>query len=138
MDHASPLERPRRRQPFDARGAAVVLADGQTWTLPKPLLGLFPEVGADGTPRFGVQPRFHFGARYDALIDAFAESDDGVAEANALLALALDLLGRNYDLAGLDLGALLPRLFHDDRNAEMWRAIAEAALGKAPKPTPVG
>ena len=130
-------EASRRRAPFTG-GVPVLLADGQAWTFPRPLLGLMPEVGSDGKVRFGENLRFNFGEAYDALVDAFAESEDWRAESEALLALALDLLGRNYDLSGLALGEILPRLLNDEGNADMWRAVAEVAVGKAPKPIPVG
>lgn len=130
-------ETAHRRDGF-TRGVAIELADGQAWHFPRPLLGLLPEEADDGSVRFGERARCVFGAAYDALVDAFLEADDGRAEVDALLALAVDLLRRNYDLPAGALRALLPRVPDLDSNTRMWRAIADLALGRAPKPTPVG
>ena len=126
------------RRPAFADGVPIVLADGQPWTFPRPLLGLFPERGDDGALRFGEKARFNFGRDYDGLVDELLAADDGKAEATALLQLAADLLSRNYAVPADGLCSLLPRLIGCDRNAEMWREIADVALGRGPKPTPVG
>lgn len=131
------IDEASRRRP-GASGVPVMLGDGKEWLLPRPVLGFAPEFGEDGSVRFGEKPVRSFGPAYDALVDAFVETDDGVAEANALLALAVDLLRRNYTVSPADLVVLLPRWFGDEANAEMWREIAGVALGRAPKPTPAG
>lgn len=129
-------EKGRRRDTF-AGGVPVVLGDGQPWHLPKPKVGLAHEVGPDGTLRFG-KTRRSFGEAYDALLDVYLEAEDGPTEINALLALAVDLLARNYDLGGDDFRDLLPRWLDDEPNTEMWTAIADVAVGRSPKPIPVG
>jgi hypothetical protein len=131
-------DREKRWRKPEASGIPITLADGEAWLFPRPKVGLSALVDSTGRPRFAQKSTRSFGADYDALVDAFIEADDGVNEAEALLALAVDLLGRNYDLAPSELVTLLPRWFDDDANQEMWRAIADAALGRAPKPTPVG
>jgi hypothetical protein len=60
----------------------------------------------------------------------------------ALADLALDLLARNYAV-GPDAMRHLFRLARPDApgreaNDAMWAAIAEAVLGRPPKPSPVG
>ena len=116
----------------------IKLGDGNEWLFPKPKVGLSAEVAPDGRLRFADKKSRSFGPAYDELVDAFLESEDGVTEAEALLALAVDLLKRNYDLTPAEFAALLPRWFDDDENKEMWAEIANVALGKSPKPTPVG
>jgi len=130
-------EKARRRDPF-AGGVPVVLGDGQEWSLPRPRIGFYPGVGEDGSLRFGEQPESVFGRDYDALLDAYVEAEDGSAAIRSLLSLAVDLLRRNYDLPPADLRTLLPRFYDDDGNTEMWRAVADVAVGRSPKPTPVG
>lgn len=136
--HQHPLDETARRRSTFVAGVPIVLGDGQAWHLPRPTLGFFPDVDDAGKIRFGDKMGFQFGADYDALVDALAESEDGLGEANALLALAVNLLLRNYSLTFDDFRVLLPRFPGDPENAEMWKAIAALAVGSGPKPTPVG
>jgi hypothetical protein len=129
-------EKASRRDTF-AGGIPVVLGDGQTWVLAKPKVGAFPEVDASGNVCLG-RIRRSFGPEYDALLDSYLECTEAADEIVALMALALDLLRRNYDLPTADLITLVPRWFDEEENTEMWRAIADVALGRSPKPTPVG
>ena len=125
------------RRPEFAGGTPITLGDGQEWTLPRPRLSLVPEV-VEGRVRFADKMRHGFGPEYDDLVDAFVESEEGLPQMNALLALAANLLLANYDLNPASLVELLPRRLGDEANTEMWRTIRDLAIGIAPKPTPVG
>jgi hypothetical protein len=125
-----------RREPF-LGGEAITLGDGRPWYFPKPKVGSLPQLGEDGEIRFD-RARRSFGPEYDAKVDVYLEAEDGVGELNALCVLAVDLLGRNYELSVPERLSLLPRWFDDDTNTDMWRAIADVALGRSPKPIPVG
>lgn len=125
-----------RRAEF-VEGETIVLGDGQGWEFPKPVLELYPVPGPDGRLRFEGLRR-SFGPDYDRKIDAFAESDAGES-LNALLDLAVDLLGRNYDLEPEDYAAILSWRPNDEANEEMWRSITAVAMGRdAPKAGAVG
>jgi hypothetical protein len=127
---------------------AIVLGDGQLWQLPKPTMRadgwtveFRPVVNADGTLSFDSgHKRFEpdFGPDYEQKLEAFMRADGGADEANALLALAWELLSRNYALAPADLGRLLPLRPNDETNNAMWQAIVDVALGRAPKLTASG
>jgi hypothetical protein len=136
---SSERERSARRPDF-AGGECVKLGDGVGWFLPKPRVGFLPESDGAAGVRLGTKARRSFGRAYDDLVDAYIEADDGQAELSALLALAVDLLIRNYDgLTADEFAELLPRWVGDEANDEMWKAIADVALGRAgPKATPVG
>lgn len=133
----SPLDEAALRRPEFAHGEPIVLADGQSWYFPRPLLELYPVPGPDGTLRFDGTRR-NFGEDFDRKLDTFVEAQ-GVDELNAMLDLAVDLLGRNYALQPADYGTLLPWRPRDEDNAAMWQAIVNAALGRdAPKPSAGG
>jgi hypothetical protein len=125
-----------RREGF-REGVPIALADGQAWHFPRPVLTFYPTFEGGGKPTFS-DSRHTFGPKYDDLVEGFLASEDGYEEANGLLALAVDLLARNYDLRPEDFRALLPRMVGDLDNDVMWGAIADVALGRAPKPTAGG
>lgn len=133
----SRLDEAALRRPEFVEGEPIVLADGQEWTFPKPVLELYPIPGPDGRLRFEGLRR-SFGEDYDRKIDAFADSPPAES-LNALLDLAVDLLDRNYTLQPADYGVLLCWRPGDEDNEAMWHAITEVAMGRdAPKAGAVG
>lgn len=113
----------------------IVMADGQTWHLPRPLVEFSPEPTPEGGWSFG--PRgVNFGAAYLDKLEAVHAAEGGVEEANAVLILAVDLIRRNYALADADIRPLLAFRPDDEANAEMWRLILEVAAGTGPKTSP--
>ena len=134
----SDLKREARWRKPGAKGVKILLADGDEWIFAKPRVGLNATIDQDGRLTYAEKTVRSFGPDYDKLVDEFLEAVDGISEAEALLALAVDLLSRNYDLTPGELLPLLPRWFDDPENAAMWAAIGDVALGKAPKPIPVG
>ena len=98
-------EKTKRRPTFDeANSAPVVLADGQTWWMPKPWLEVRPTFR--GGRAVDSAPALTCGPEFDAVKKAVddAEGDD-IITAGATLAAHMMLL--NYDLADDQLGTLL-------------------------------
>lgn len=126
------------RRPTFTPGPEVVLGDGQTWTLPRPSLRLFPVRDTDGRIAVGGGPSF--GAEYEALMDDLAacDADDATSRLTIQFRMAALLLVRNYDLADRDLRELLVVDAEDPHCRERWRAINQAMTGRAPKPSADG
>lgn len=119
-------------------GEWIALADGGRWSFPRPVIEFGPEFGADGSIELG-KPRPTLDAAYDAKIESLITATDGIEEFRAVMCLAVDLLGRNYELGPDQYRVLLRRRVRDEQNAEMWRAINEVVIGNdAPKPTAGG
>ena len=135
------LDEQAKRRPEWTEGRPITLCDGQSWMLPVPVLGDYYFVREpDGTT--STRRGRTFGAAYELLLDRYLEADSGSDQAVALFDLAFDLLGRNYTLTVDDCRSLL-RIVPTgeptrEANEVMWEAIAEAALGRAPKATAVG
>ncbi len=124
-------ERTRRRPDFGA-GEPIVLADGQAWHFPRPVVSLFPIVGPDGRLA-DLGGRATFGRDYDDLLRQLHTAPGPVDQLRALFALAIDLLTRNYELTGPELSRLLEYRDGDPENASTWSRIAEVATGNNPK-----
>ena len=129
-----------KRKPGFTPGVPIVLSDGQAWEFPRPTVAItefIPTFGPDGA--IGAGARRRFGGDYDAKLEAFQAAGGGVAELTALFALAVDLLGRNYDLTPAEYQRILVFRPGDETNRETWQAIANVAQGDdGPKPSPVG
>jgi hypothetical protein len=121
----------------DAQGVPIKLGNGEEWIFPRPRVGLAYEI-VEGRYQISEKISRSFGAEYDQLVDGFLESGDGADFLNKRLALAVDLLKRNYGILPEDVPVLLPVWFGDEENQAMWTAIVDVALGRGPKPTPVG
>lgn len=134
-------DEPSLRRPDFAGGVPIMLSDGRAWTFPRPEMSdLYFRPGPDGKPALAAG--LTFGPEYEELVEEYLAADDGAAELKALAALAMDLLSRNYALGPADFRALLRvRRAGDPGEAEnraMWEAIADVALGRGPKPMPIG
>jgi hypothetical protein len=129
-------EKTLRRSEF-AEGVKIRLCDGQEWVFPKPRIGLVPS-RAGSAIAFGDRFRYSFGDPYNALVDKLIEAEGIVGTFSAKLDLATDLLQRNYSISDDLWPSLLPFWPEDPDNMQMWEAITEVALGKSPKPSPVG
>jgi hypothetical protein len=119
-------ENQHRRPAFDeANAAPVVLADQQTWYLPKPWLEVRPTF--KGGRAVDSAPALTCGPEFDALMQAVqdAQGDDIITAGATLTA---HMLLRNYDLTDDQLGTVL--VFRDGttwlRDA---MAIANGATG---------
>lgn len=131
-----PLTEVARRKPGFTEGVAIQLCNGESWTFPLPTTGDFYFTrGDDG--RTKMARGSSFGDAYDALLDRYVETEDGVAEATALADIAFELLSRNYDVSFNECRALLRRVpvsaEGHEANQEMWSAIGNVAVGKSGK-----
>lgn len=126
-----------RRAEFSP-GPKVILGDGRKWSLPIPMLRLFPIRDEDGRIAVGGGPSF--GAEYEALMDELAdcEREDTQTRLTVQFRMACLLLGRNYDLTDRDLRELLVIDPDDSECRERWHSINQAMTGRAPKPSADG
>jgi len=90
------------RRPDFRPGTPIRLADGQAWTFPAPT-ALEPI----NEGRASNQRLSHDEAEYDALLAGVLEAEDVPERLRAELALAIHLLGRNYDLDPADFSRVL-------------------------------
>ncbi len=136
----SELDERALRTPSFSEGTAVVLADGQAWTFPKPWLRLYPardEAGAvymGGGLSYGVE----FEDAFDDLVE-LGDDDDADYQRHTLhLKLAAMLLLRNYALTDRHLRRLLTIDLENPGGPAMWGAINEVINARPPKPSADG
>lgn len=121
-------EQQKRKDNFDeSNSVGVVLADGQTWHLPKPWLEIRPvfHKGKAGA----AYPAFSYSAALDALVGAVADADRFVDQVSAVATLAADLLLWHYDLTDVDLDQLLAYRRHDPASIEWTERVVAIATG---------
>lgn len=142
MPRANKPDEGALRRPGFQGGTPVVLADGQTWYVPDPVVTPVPDGyrfarGADGVTRLRAARATPGDEDYGALLDRYVEGERYEDQVVALADLAYHLLARNYDLAFEDTREIFARYFDPDPRADdnqaAWDAIAEVALGTAPK-----
>jgi hypothetical protein len=131
-------EKSHRKPAFDeANSASVVLADGQTWYLPKPWLEVRP-VFRGGKP-ISAYRVLTCGAELDALIEALADADDLDAQVIAVASLAAYALRWNYDLSDAELDQLLAFRCSDPASLQWMRDVFSVATGQSgPKASSAG
>lgn len=111
-------------------GTLVRLADGRSWTFPAPPGDL--ESDLEG-----------FGPEYRAILAAIVEAEDLPERRRGELVLAVELLGRNYDLRPDQLRELLDRPSGGEEARRLQQAFADLAAehlqrargSRAPEPT---
>ena len=122
-------EKSLRRTTFQ-EGIEVKLADGQTWTFPRPRMSFKPrfvegKIKID-SPSFGPE----FDPYYDVIFGT--KDHEGWELQEAKCTIAWLLLRANYDLPE----DALPELFsfepRDTASADMWNAVMDAVLGHNP------
>lgn len=131
------VEAERRKEGF-TEGNKVALADGQEWTFPKPRLRFFPHRGVDG--KIGLGAESTFDREYREMFVSLVEVDkDKPFEVWSLrIQIACHLLLANYELSDVELADLMPVVFDDDANMEMWENLSPALLSTPPKPSTDG
>ena len=127
QEHSGLDEASLRRADFRG-GRAVTLADGQPWYFPLPVVHLVPVRLPSG--RLGAEAATQFGPGFDRLLDELAGVETVAEEAAAIFAVAADLLGRNYDLAGDQLRSLVQYRLHPDGPGPAMEEILRIALGR--------
>lgn len=135
-------EAEKRRKPGDPRGpylggAEVVMADGQAWALPKPLVRFGRGDGPKGYRRIVVSDVDGFEEKM-AAVDRLQEAQDGtIAEYYAAtLAVGEALVLRNYDLTPAELDQILQFSMSEEDDPEGYRIMEEVmgvAAGRGPK-----
>src|SRR5262245_20877097 len=131
-------EKAKRKENFDERNAApVVLADGQTWFVPKPWLEIRPVFrGGKALTAWRV---LTCGPELDALIDALSECDDLDGQVTAAASLAAHLLCWHYDLTDAQLDELLAFRCADHSSLNWMREVLAIATGRSgPKASSAG
>jgi hypothetical protein len=129
------------RKPTWRAGHNVVLADGQAWALPRPLMRFIP---AETSIGFEACLTLAGDDGYNALVLAFEAAEDGPAIVGASLSLAKALLLSNYDLTPQQVGQIVQFGFNKDDDPDGFRMKEEAmavALGQGPslpKPSSAG
>jgi hypothetical protein len=123
-------ERAKRKPNFDERNAApVVLADGQTWHVPKPWLEIRP-VFRRGKA-VAAYPVLTCGPELDELVEAMSDCEDLHTQVAAVATLAAHLLLWHYDLADQDLDQILAFRAADDRSLDWLRQVVGIATGRS-------
>lgn len=133
-------EMEKRRADF-AGGTPVVMADGGTWFLARPLVRFTP---TDGDGFRAVMNMDLAGDDYQDLLDAVeaSGSEDAAPQdrVKAELAVGKAVLLRNYDLDAKELGRVLQFGFteSDPVGLAIREAVLDVAFGiTSPKPSPV-
>ena len=123
------LSEPEKRKPnFDERNSVpVVLADGQSWFVPKPWFEVRP-VFRRGKP-VGSYLVPTSGPELDGLVSAISDCDDWIEQIVAVASLAAHLLTFNYELQDDDLDQLLAYRAADPASAEWVRDVIDIATG---------
>ena len=123
-------EESKRKPNWSERNSApVVLADGQSWWIPKPWLEIRPvfrrgrAVSAYPVPTQGPE--------LDELVDAMAECEDRSGQVMAAASLAAHLLSWHYELTDSELDGLLAFRLHDEDSSEWMREIFGIATGQS-------
>jgi len=131
------LDEKALRKPGFSEGYAIVLADGQAWTFPRPRLRLKPKVVGGQVEVLGERI---FGPEFDSKLNVLFSSGDDDSDGWARLGVQFEVVTRllmsNYSLAGTDVEDLLVMEPGDPGSDERWGQINELVLGASPKPSP--
>jgi len=113
----------------EANSVPVVLADGQTWWLPKPWLEIRPVFrGGKVVSTYDVVT---CGPDLDEMIEAISEAETITAQVVGAASLAAHLLRFHYDLTDEDLDQLLRFRLSDPASLDWVKAVIEVATGRS-------
>jgi hypothetical protein len=123
-------EKSHRKVSFDQRNSVpVVLADGQTWHLPKPWLEVHP-VFRDGKADSSYSV-LTYGPELDGLVKTIGECDDNAALLIGAASLGAYLLSQNYHLSDADLDQLFVFRIGDTLSRDWAMAVMQVATGQS-------
>jgi hypothetical protein len=124
------INEPSKRKPnFDERNSApVILADGQTWHVPKPWLEIRPVFRRGRAVR--AYPVLTCGPELDGLVEAMAECEDLDSQVVAVASLAAHLLCWHYELTDAELDGLLCFRAADSASLSWLREVVAIATGR--------
>ena len=125
------LDEPSKRKPnFDQRNSmSVVLADGQSWWIPKPWLEIRP-VFRDGQA-VTAYPVLTYNEALDELVQAIAVVEDIWEQVTAIASVAAWLLRWHYELTDHDLDQLLAFRRGDDVSLAWMQYVCNIATGQS-------
>jgi hypothetical protein len=123
-------ETSKRKPNFDERNSApVVLADSQTWFVPKPWLEIRPVFRGGRAVR--AYPVLTRGPELDGLVEAMAECEDLDSQVVAVASLAAHLLCWHYELTDAELDGLLCFRRGDEQSLNWLREVFAVATGQS-------
>jgi hypothetical protein len=123
------------RKPEWVEGYPVTLADGQIWHIPRPKFRFKPKF-VDGKVEIGG------GATFGPDLEKETEVLYGIVDAEpseymrVKFAMAVRLLGANYNLTAHDFGELIVLEPGDQASDARWEELSAALMGTPPKPSP--
>jgi len=122
------------RLPGFTEGASVVLADGQAWTLPRPVIRLVPAANAIG---WRVILPVGDGEAYRLLYDAYDAAETGSERVGNVAQMARLLILANYGLTDDQVADLIQFGFTDadPEGRRIFDEVSDIALGNGPKPS---
>ena len=121
-------EHDRRKPNFDqANSVGVVLADAQTWYVPKPWLEICPVFEGGEAKR--SYPFLAYTPRIDGLIELIEECRVPADQICAVATLAAYLLQQHYELDDGDLDQLLHFRVGDEESQAWVREVMAVATG---------
>jgi hypothetical protein len=121
-------EAEKRKPNFDERNSApVILADSQTWHVPKPWLEIRPVFRGGKAVR--AYPVLTCGPELDGLVEAMAECEDLASQVIAIASLAAYLLCWHYELTDAELDGLLAFRKGDDASLKWMTDVCDIAMG---------
>jgi hypothetical protein len=131
-------EQAKRKPNFSERNSApVVLADGQSWWVPKPWFEVRP-VFQQGRA-VNAYPVLTNGPELDELVTAMTDCDDRMSQVTAAASLAAYLLAWHYDLADPELDQLLAFRADNEGSLTWLREVFAIATGQSgPKVSSAG
>ena len=120
----------KRNPNFDERNSVrVVLADGQSWALPKPWLELRP--GFKDGKSAAAYPVFSYGPEIEVLVTLISETEGFLEQILGIATLGARLLQSNYNLTDADLDQLLAYRRDDAASIAWGAAVIEIATGRS-------
>jgi hypothetical protein len=120
------------RRPDFTGGTPVRLADGNEWSIPRPVIRISPRLDDAGKVA-GLSARTTFGAEFDDLIRSIQEPPEGANRVTLLLTLAVDLLDKNYTLTPEEKAEVLTFDMGDEAGEQMLFDVYDVAVGNGPK-----
>lgn len=118
------------RRPDFLGGRPIVLGDGQAWFIPTPMLASQADLDRNG---WDHETLMAFGPEFDRLVAAVRGAESEEEEGRASLALAVDLLRRNYDIPPDHFGRLLAYVVGESDPNQPLLEIFYIAIGQAPR-----
>ena len=123
-------EEVRRRSCFDISSSApVILADGQTWFLPKPWFEIRP-IFQRGRSLSSYHV-FTYGDELDRLIMEIGQCSEESTTIEAIASLGAYLIGINYELTDLELQSLFHFRLGDRVSFDWAKQVMDVATGQS-------